>query len=64
MAIIQDFFAFPVFNTVTPSSEGAAGATTFARPLSGSIVQSLFPADTPSEIVGDVQWIVQADRNK
>ena len=62
MAIIQSSFkSFPVFNTVTASSVGAAGAVTFARPPTTNIVQSFTPADSPSEIMGDVQWLVQVD---
>jgi hypothetical protein len=55
--MLQDFFANVIFNVVVASSFGAAGATTFARPPSGSMVPSLvILSDAPSEIVNDVEW--------
>jgi hypothetical protein len=60
MAVIQDLYKLPVFNTVTPSSEGAAGAPTFAKPPNGNAVIDTIFDDAASEIVADAQWIVQA----
>lgn len=56
--MIQDLYVFPSFNTVTPSSAGAAGATTFAKPPTGNAVNVPFPADTTVEILNDVEWIM------
>lgn len=60
MGFVRIFNQLPVFNTVTPSSAGAAGAPTFANPPSGSIVEAQFASSGASEIVDDVEWIVQA----
>lgn len=56
--MVTDFYANVVFNTVTPSSAGAIGATTLAHPASGSIVNSLFPTDATVEVYNDVEWIM------
>ena len=61
MALLQDLYKVPLFNTVTPSSEGAAGATTFAHPPNGNMVIDTIFDDIPSEIVADAQWIVTVD---
>jgi len=55
---LQKFFAFPVFNTVTPSSVVAS----FARPPSGSIIQQVAPAASAAdEIINDVEWLQTDD---
>lgn len=61
MAVIQDFYAFPVFNAVTPSSAGAIAAPTLGRPASGTAVNVFFPADATVEIYDDAEWLTQVD---
>lgn len=64
MGFVRVFNRLPVFNTVTPSSAGAAGAPTFARPPSGSIVETQFASSAASEIVDDVEWLMAMDSGR
>ena len=57
MSVITITNKFLGFNSVSPSSTGAAGATTFARPPTAYISQPEFVADAPSELLGDVLWL-------
>mgnify|MGYP001615719600 CR=1 FL=1 len=56
--MLQVFYTPVIFNLTTPSSAGAAGATTFANPGTNNIVNGQVPADATVELVNDIEWIM------